>query len=67
MSHSLILIDSLSSASWKKGKKKRERNGLGLFSQGWTHLTGCAVMSILWLLGAIKCLFKDQSLNFICT
>jgi hypothetical protein len=45
MLQSLILIDVLSSACWKKGKnnnKKGETAG-GLFSQGRTHFAGCAM------------------------
>jgi hypothetical protein len=38
---SLILIDALPSACWEKEKKETAR--VFFFSQGKTHVTGCAV------------------------
>jgi hypothetical protein len=46
MSQNLIMIDALCSAYWENNKNKKEREraiARGLFSQGWTHLDGCAV------------------------
>jgi hypothetical protein len=48
MLQSSILIDALSSSCWEKTKTKereKERGEMakGLFSQGQTHLAGCAM------------------------
>jgi hypothetical protein len=47
-------------------KKKKGRNSQGLFPRQ-TCPSGCAAPRFPWLLGAIKCCFKGQSLNFMCT
>jgi hypothetical protein len=50
-----------------QGKKKiKGRNKQRLFPRQ-TLPTGCATSGFPWLLGAIKCCFKGQSLNFLCT
>jgi hypothetical protein len=40
ISQTLILIDALSSAYWKKEKEREMARGL--LSHVWTHLAGCA-------------------------
>jgi hypothetical protein len=62
MLQGLILIDALSSAYWKrkkkrKGKKREELPG-GIFFPRETHPIGCAVPGFSQLLGAIKSCFK---------
>jgi hypothetical protein len=47
--------------------KKEKRNGRGPFSPGLDMPCWLCRMGFLWLLGAIKDWFKDQSWNFICT
>jgi hypothetical protein len=64
MSQSSIMIDALSSACWEK-----EENSLQVFffSPGWDIPCLLCCAGVLRLLGAIKCWFKGQSLNFMCT
>jgi hypothetical protein len=51
---SLSLNDALSSASWERKKKKRERNSLGAFIPGLDMTWWLCHVGFLWLLGAIK-------------
>jgi hypothetical protein len=64
MSHSLILVDALSSAYWKKKKKKGEWLR-AFFPPEQICPVSCVMSGFFWLLGIIKGCFKGQSLNFM--